>query len=973
MPLPKWLRVLLESQLGNAERHQYRFGSWHVPAVSKIYIPRRAERRNSSAPIDTGTAVPDQLSVDSILARYRHMVIVSGPGGGKSTLAAWVVGQSTRWWSTARRSQGIKKAPYGAVIAITISATQLISGGDLAEAIASACSQTGDKIDPDYFRQRPFPGVDWLVFIDGLDELVDSVQRSKVLYSLSAYLESRSGYMRIVATSRPLPIGELAELRQPGVCELLLCPFGHDDIRDFARKWFTSRSDTPLNAQGIEGEVDRFMANLRTAGLTAMVRLPLLAAIAALVYEHKHGATLPRSRTALYAEFVTILLSARDIESSEIGDNSAGKSLADAASVFSRWLLTRMDKLLLVLAAVQVSDIGCSLMEVACSWARENAPKEDAFEAGESTWTGALLNNLIATSLFVARNSEVEFLHQSIAEYIAAGQLAQDFDMKTWHTQLADPATRSLALFTLARSDCSPDVAVEMLLEYQTDDPVSAGYILADGTALDVGLHHEVVERLIGHLREEHRSASDCISVLADLAIRPNVWTQLAVIVQDGAEPPWARSLIADLLTNVDQSKGAALLRQVVNDHKLERHPARIWATQRLAARGDKFAKQILRDLESQAGYLQPPITGLSGLALRIAARDDRERPETRIHAACRLADSGDRLGVDVLQEIVINSELDARERRMAAQALIERGNIAGTVVLRALLKNRDLGEPERRMAATLIAEHEDPAGSGILREIMVDRGRDPWERRLAARSLARRGDEVSFDVLRRLAEDDRISQDERYEAALILTECGDPLGTESLLNIARSSNLQFGARYSAASVLLAQNDEFGTRMLRDLANENLDPWERRMAAQLLLFKREDPVAIDVLRKLAKDGSIELGERQEAARVLSEHDDPVGFDLLREFALNNDNPSWERYVSAQTLADRGDTIGFSALRDIATSSNVDVDDRCMAARALAEHDDSVGLSVLREISISQEADIEQRRQAALIFAEFDTQ
>ena len=969
-PLPKWLRILLKSQLGMAELHQYRFGSWHVPAVSKIYVSRKAEYRDPYAPSGATSAAPDQLPVESMLKRYRHVVVVSGPGGGKSTLVAWVVGQSARWWSTARRSQGIKEAPFGAVIAITVSATQLISGSDLAEAVSSACSQAGAKIDPDCFRQRPLPGVDWLVFIDGVDELLNPVQRSTVLYTLSTYLKTGSSHMRIVVTSRPLPIGELTELRGGDVCELLLCPFDQDDVRDFSRKWFTSRADTIRSALEIEAEVDAFVASLRNAGLTAMVRLPLLATMAALIYEHKRSVALPNNRTALYAEFVSLLRSARnrDAETSKNNHDLTESPPKAASPPFSTWLLTSLDELLLTLAMAWVSDIGCSLMEVACGWVREYAPKEIVSKASESSWIGVLLNGLIATSLFTTRSSEVEFLHQSIAEYLAAGKRALNFDMKAWHAEVVDPTMRSLALFTLARSECTADAAVEMLLEYQIDDPISAGYVLADGAALELKTQYEIVIRLIGRLRDEHSTVSECIIVLGELASKPNIWAQLASTVQDSAELPWVRSLIADLLTDVDQSRGSGLLWQLVTDRRLERHPAKIWAAQRLAARGDNLTDSV-NNIEPQSGYLQLAITGLSGLALRIAARDTRERPETRISAACQLADVGDRLGIDVLQELAVDKLLHPRERQLAAQALIERGNIAGTAVLRTLLTDRNLGESERRMAASVIAEQEDPAGSGILREIMADSGRDPWERRIAARSLAYRGEEIGLQVLRKIASDDQNSQEVRYEAALNLTECGDPLGAEELLNIARSGNLQFGARYSAANALLARDHESGTRILRELANERLDPWERRMAAQLLLFEGEDPIAMDVLRNLATDSSIELGERQEAARLLSAHNDPVGLELLREFAVDAANPCWERYLSAQVLAEREDAIGFDALRDIATNKAFDMDDRYMSARTLAKHRDGVGINVLEEISASQDANVEHRRQAALILTE----
>src|SRR5262249_21749188 len=155
----------------------------------------------------------------------------------------------------------------------------------------------------------PMAGLHWLILIDGLDEILDARERRSVIGALAERLrrsgDGDSGY-RFLVTSRPMPEQELAPLRIAGVGHWRLRPFDHHDLEAFANGWFGARH--PRTAHQ---ETQKFLDRVARSRLQAIVRIPLLAVITAIVYEHGRKSALPAGQADLYEEFLRYLLQVR--------------------------------------------------------------------------------------------------------------------------------------------------------------------------------------------------------------------------------------------------------------------------------------------------------------------------------------------------------------------------------------------------------------------------------------------------------------------------------------------------------------------------------------------------------------------------------------------------------------------------------------------------------------------------------------
>jgi hypothetical protein len=92
--------------------------------------------------------------------------------------------------------------------------------------------------------------------------------------------------LRLLVTTRPLEDAELNPLKNPGVGRYQLEPFSRQRLRDFASRWFGAGEHGALQAA-------RFLRQVQQAGPSELVRVPLMATIAAIVYERRPGQDLP--------------------------------------------------------------------------------------------------------------------------------------------------------------------------------------------------------------------------------------------------------------------------------------------------------------------------------------------------------------------------------------------------------------------------------------------------------------------------------------------------------------------------------------------------------------------------------------------------------------------------------------------------------------------------------------------------------
>lgn len=640
MALSESVRLLLATQRREAKEHRYSFGA-HVPEVNRIYVERRAEIARGPSQLDAGP-----VTVRQVLVGSRHVVLVADAGGGKSMLAASIARESAAWWLGPRRSKRTLEAPYGPVIATYVPA-RMLAGTDLARALAAYWSRPGGQIPSETFRNRPARRVDWLIFVDGLDEIADADMRTRVLHYLSDESMRATSPHRIVVTSRSLPPLELGSL---GASVYRLRPFGPDDLRDFALRWFSARArlaaesivlqrfrkhwivlvngvwlptliglvmlfivyalpgvvrllgtliillvwgawaivvylqwssasltvrdqrviaeegvltrfrkvipldkslevsttqsllgrilnyglveidaGDPAGAerfdyvnspeilrdqvfslsrqQYVEEESGRFLALVHNASLTAMLRVPLLATMAALIYEISQQAGLPTTRTKLYQQFVQVLQNG----------SMLGPETRPLSAPFDGWLLdvpSGRPELLRALADAQLAG-GRNLLLVAVDWVRAT---EHAGQLGLITYPD-LVNRvryaLIASSLFTMDGDQPFFWHQSLAEYVAAAPRGKDFDRAVWRREITSPSTRSLALFRLGRSSEDPERLVRYL---RAADPVAAGYVLVDGVTVSAGLRLSVVDGLIAAGQGDGATAVESLTLAEQLS-----------------------------------------------------------------------------------------------------------------------------------------------------------------------------------------------------------------------------------------------------------------------------------------------------------------------------------------------------------------------------------------------------------------------------------------------------------------------
>jgi len=745
-----------------------------------------------------------------------------------------------------------------------------------------------------------------------------------------------------------------------------LLPFDRDDIREFARNWFTARAEHELEEHVIEKMVHDFITSLRGAGVGAMVRVPLLVAMAALVYERSSNSELPATRCDLYRDYTSLLLSARSKDLEQTAASSPQEPLTYRTS-FHIWLGKKVPDLLLPLATAYVDNPSCSLMRTACDWVKEQLRAEGKDCEPEWQWYRLLHSLLISTSVLVSSGSDVEFMHHSIAEYFAADPQVCIADDEVLKSQLTDSASRSLALFILARSGKHATPLVLNLLE--SGDPLSAGHILAEGLKVEAYVRKKTLDGLLDRLRDEDQAAVECLSILGDLAIDHQVAHQLIRVAEDSHEDSWTRALIADTLAEMDPDLGMRLLREVATDRRIGHEQGRLWAAERLIIRGDEFADRISREFGRDTSRDAQQTRRFTEWMRRFYAEDALMAPEDRLREAIELSDRGDPIGTRILRQVASDSGLHVNERRAAARILMERRDLTGLNVLHEIAKDKALDPSERRLAALLLDGNDERTPSVVLRERARDRGIGAFQRRMAAELLTRRGDRAGIEVLHELINDESIDAFQRYEAARALAQHGDSIGVEYLEAMAQDYHGEYYERYSAATALAHNYSNAGTRALEELAADSSgDPWERRIAAQMLLSKTEAKSAIDSLTRMAVDESIAAEERYEAARTLLDKLQPSGFEILRALALSRDSSFRVRYLSGVALLERGDEVGLDVLRDLSRDATSMIDDRRLAARALAEYRDEVGLRTLREFARSNSANANERRQAALALA-----
>lgn len=475
---PVEIASLMRAHILMAEQLPYRLRGARTPSLSTVYVrqdlgsggdeltsdearPRpMVDGHGQLVDVATTPRVrtsvrPPSRTVREALETDDHLVITGGPGQGKSTLALRLAADLALSWS------GHGTAPVTErVVPLRLPARELAARLDVPFAEALAASARAEynvrlkcAIDPAHFEDR-VSGCRWLLLVDGLDEVTSPADREDLVHALAGWADSGEVY-RIVLTTRPIEGGVLAPLQRIGAVRYELQPFDEDALRTFAVGWFEDDGDAATS----------FLRQIRKAYLDELVRVPLLATIAAIIFEQRREHPLPDNQYELYEAYLRYLRTGHPHRPSPLDPHR--------------------DALLEHLGRIRV-DADTSLLGAARSWATSRV---------DGDWQDDLVRFLTAVGPFTLRADDVQFLHHSFADHLAATARARllPVQFSADHNDFAH-------LLHAARPREHGRHARRVLLHYGRLHPPQADVLLGALNAGDSEQHLLAARLLAGHL-----------------------------------------------------------------------------------------------------------------------------------------------------------------------------------------------------------------------------------------------------------------------------------------------------------------------------------------------------------------------------------------------------------------------------------------------------------------------------------------
>ena len=605
LAMPDHLRALLRAQRRAAEAMPYRLTGAPRVDLSTIYVRQRLgqrsagkdrdrERDRAGDRLETGA----QVVVDTGIIRdlgealdlHRDLLITGGPGAGKSTLTLQLAGDLASAWlgrmgeletrvGGPSASQSLKP-----LVPLRVSARNLITYRELGwlRALATAAAkelQLSSELSAQALAAPVF-GAPWLILVDALDEIIDEGAYRDLLGMLAEGMAGQFPH-RFVITSRPMASGDEIKLSEVGSAPYALESFDQPALSLFAQRWFSRTGSTGA------GLAERFLAQVRSPGLREVVTVPLLATVAAIVFEQAPDRSLPARRYHLYEAYLRYLFSGRDEAfihqwprlQERLTAMPRGAALAEALRDGRLQLAETL--------AVQWLETGRVLADVAADWLRDAAEQVGvpraitALDVREMVLTVAM-----TTGLFARADEDIFFLHRSLAEHLAASVYAR---------RLPHPFTPAVGdwLDWLDRAAMSelPGLPHSALAAYTWSHPNDdvIGWLQRQ----DAPEYRQIAGQLIAH---GARTPPDAVAAFcADFSNRPGLTgpsSSITVFTQS----------MAALVQLLDYPEAIIALRRVALDdrvsveRRLDAAAALVNAGPSHASQGMEFFRQVLCD-----------------------------------------------------------------------------------------------------------------------------------------------------------------------------------------------------------------------------------------------------------------------------------------------------------------------------------------------------------------------------------------
>jgi GTP pyrophosphokinase len=270
------------------------------------------------------------------------------------------------------------------------------------------------------FARPPFRGGEWLILVDGLDELISARHRRAVLTKLAGVNAHDERIFRFVVATRPLaedknaiPSGWL-----PRCFELL--PFTNGQFSKVATNWFKL-----LELPEIAVTVELFVDQVQDRELAEVARNPLMATILCQLFADNPDASLPPGRSRIFDAFEE-LLNSRQYSDSEGGVRyqliAALAPFGKIAEEAGEKLLELAPEIIRGLAWHHISGDNTTTIDLIDKWLIGLKPGH----VPVTVWHGVLRDLLRCSGVVQERAGDFVFFHQTIAEHLAAQYVAGD-------------------------------------------------------------------------------------------------------------------------------------------------------------------------------------------------------------------------------------------------------------------------------------------------------------------------------------------------------------------------------------------------------------------------------------------------------------------------------------------------------------------------------------------------------------------
>lgn len=918
------LRRYLKAIGAADEEHAYRFLRALAPPLSAIYVERRTVR-NSESDEESERGAVQRLRADELLHHHPGVQIVDAPGMGKSSLVRRMTADVAQNWLQHGRDELVPVLVPADVLALPEPLPNALAKGAVRWFSLSLSSQEIVEL----FNNEPTPGVQWLVLVDGLDEIAGRSQRREVLRKIADHREDAR--YRFVVTSRPLQHDDIGRIEQASFPSYRIEPFTAAELKEFASRFLAAQD----GAAG--GSAADFMDHVRRTEMHALARVPLISTMLCTLYADKPAAELPRNQSQLYGEFLEWTRTKRnelDVRA-KLRTSIGGGGQAAAAAVDS--VLDGLDELLQYLAyrrqGIDGRPAGRSLLDDALHWAESLKPSA----VSHLEWTELLSDALRQSGLLSqAGGTEFEFLHKTLEEYLAARELAARYP---------DPNRRAARRLLDIRQE-RPGRRVKIFL---------AAHWIENGADLNRYLRRILRGRrwrANGFLTELIRYGFP----ITDEKLQRRVERLLCREVRKHTSPAIEWKDAVEQLEVVDPDLAVFELEKLADRDKTTEGRC-LEALRELVTRGVRSVPQLTESFLTHSAITDRSRTALvqtlgehdpelaAALLTKIAA--EIVGGTNRVRAAELLITVDEVRGREMLSAFAADRAFDDRSRVRAAESLLKTAPAADAQLLPALLHDVEAPEPWKQ-AAELLYQQDADALRELLAEIAGEDGLTPAQRRYEAASMLVERFELGHDRLLETALDRRLDHNLRIEVVVRAGQWNPQTAVTIVLDLLKLASPFDSVRLTALEALLPIEPETAHAELTKLARAHTQTVENRFHAVELGAGQSDWDRADICVRIARTHG-RRKPRLKAAHAAAKFDrsraEQAFRGLVEDSALTN-----EQRINAATAAQKyGDRLGSDLLTTLARDQHFAPDGKLQATEQLKGHSPGRHQQVMLEL------------------------